>query len=64
MTVHWIDDNLKRRWSILTLRKMEFQITYLELGTAIHEVLKKYDILDKTVMVTTDNGSNFIKSFK
>ena len=50
--------------AVLLLKRMKYDITFKELGEAIHDVLQKFEIYDRTVLCTTDNGSNFLKSFR
>jgi len=68
MTVHWIENDqtleLKRRMAVLLLKRMTKEITFKEIGTAINEVLQMYDIREKVILCTTDNGSNFLKAFR
>lgn len=64
MTVHWIENDLSRGMSVLLLKRMQFEITNKELAESIDTILKFYEITDKTVLCTTDNGSNFLKAFR
>mgnify|MGYP006965682624 CR=1 FL=1 len=64
MTVHWLDKNLRRKKAILCCREIKTSLTHDVIATVVGDVLSEYNILDKTVCVTTDNGSNFIKAFE
>ena len=64
MTVHWLDATLERKSAMLCCRRLKGRHTYDVLAEAIAEVLKEFDISDKVVRITTDNGSNFRKAFR
>ena len=49
---------------MLCWRRLKGEHTYDVLAKAIDEVLKEFDISDKVVRITTDNGSNFRKAFR
>ena len=60
MTAHWLDrDTLVKKKGILTMREMESS-TGSTLAQAIWETHNSYDIVNKIVSTTTDNGRNFI----
>lgn len=63
-TVHWFDENLKRKSGCLAIRRIVGSTTYLVLAKLLESIHCEYNISQKTVMFTTDNGSNFLKAAK
>ena len=60
MTAHWLDcDTLVKKKGVLTMREMESS-TGSALAQAIWETHNSFDIVNKVVSTTTDNGRNFI----
>lgn len=65
ITCHWIDEeNLIRKSVLLTVKRLDGRHTFYVLAGAMESVYLKFEILNKISFTTTDNGSNFVKSFK
>ncbi|CAI6370890.1 unnamed protein product [Macrosiphum euphorbiae] len=65
ITCHWIDEeNLSRKSVLLTIKRLDGRHTFDVLAAAMESVYIKFEILNKISFTTTDNGSNFVKSFK
>ncbi|XP_061477341.1 uncharacterized protein LOC133381837 [Rhineura floridana] len=65
VTAHWINpDSLTREFCVLACRRLKGPPTYDLLATTLHNVHVEYKIHDKVVCTTTDNGSNFKKTFR
>ena len=64
MTCHWLGPELQRRSAVLAVRRMNGRITYLELGKEMNAIHRDYGLVRKVTETITDNGSNFVKSFK
>lgn len=65
ITVHWINNTtLKRESAALACRRLKGKHTYDVLAEAINSVFTEYHIQNKICCVTTDSGSNFIKTFR
>jgi len=63
MTANWLDrDDFFRKTAMLCLRRIKRSITYDVLGMTIRSVLNEFAIYEKMGSMTTDGGSNFIKS--
>lgn len=43
---------------------LQISLSYKVIANVIGEVLDEFNISTKTVCVTTDNGSNFLKAFR
>ena len=64
MTVHWIDQaTLTRKKSVLACRRLKGRHTYDILAKEISDIHWDFQIDEKVIMTTTDNGSNFVKAF-
>ncbi len=63
-TVHWFDEDLKRKSGCLAIRRFIGSTTYLVLGKLLESIHCEFSIAGKTAMLTTDNGSNFLKAAK
>ena len=61
-TVHWLNREMKRINGCLAIKRMIGAATYYDLGRLIEENHNRYGVEDKVVMMTTDNGSNFLKA--
>ena len=60
MTAHWMDcHTLVKRKGVLTMREMDSS-TGEALAQAIWETHSSFEIVDKIVSTTTDNGRNFV----
>jgi hypothetical protein len=64
MTCHWLGPELQRRSAVLAVRRMKGRITYLELGKEMSSIHREFGLIGKVSETITDNGSNFVKSFK
>ncbi|XP_067286175.1 zinc finger BED domain-containing protein 4-like [Pseudorasbora parva] len=65
MTAHWIDpNNLHRCSAALACRQLKGSHTFDVLAAAIHDIHSEFEIHEKVVCITTDNGSNFLKAFR
>jgi hypothetical protein len=64
MTCHWLGPELQRRSAVLAVRRMKGRITYLELGKEMNSIHREFGLVGKVSETITDNGSNFVKSFK
>lgn len=63
-TIHWFDENLNRKSACLAINRVKGHHTYDVLGRVIEETHVKFNIMSKLSMATTDNGSNFLKTFR
>ncbi|XP_074873107.1 uncharacterized protein LOC142024786 [Carettochelys insculpta] len=65
VTAHWIDlKSLERRSAALACRHLKGSPTFDVLATALTDIHSEYQISEKIVRTTTDNGSNFLKACK
>lgn len=65
ITAHWLDpDSLDRRSVALACRQLKGSHTFDVLAAALNDIHAEYQIRDKIVKTTTDNGSNFLKAFR
>ncbi|XP_031358213.1 uncharacterized protein LOC116181900 [Photinus pyralis] len=65
MTCHYFDANLIRCSSVLACRRMRYSHTHLEIGRAVSDIHKEYNLKDSQIVGTvTDNAANFGKAFK
>ena len=64
MTVHWIGDDLVRRSAVLAIRRVTDSHTYDVVAKAMYSIHKEFNIVSKVTCTITDNGSNFVKSFR
>ncbi|XP_038126956.1 uncharacterized protein LOC119773848 [Cyprinodon tularosa] len=65
VTAHWIDSaTLQRRCAALACKQLKGSHTFSALASALNDIHVEYNIRDKIVCTTTDNGSNFIKAFR
>lgn len=63
MTVHWIDTDLQRQSACLALRRITGSHTFDVIASCLEDIHTQYGIRRKIVRTTTDNGSNFVKTF-
>ena len=64
ITAHWLDgETMKRECAALACRRLLGSHNYLLLGKEICKVHDQFNITEKVVATTTDNGSNFVKAF-
>lgn len=65
MTVLWLDSSTLERLSMaLSCRRVHGRHTYDVLAAGIEAVLDEFSIKNKTSIMITDNGSNFLKAFR
>lgn len=66
MTLHWIrKDNLERQSAVLAVKRFRGTHDFQRISEMILEIFAQFDIhVDKVTCVTTDNATNFVKSFK
>lgn len=64
ITASWYDEDLQRNTSLLAIRRLEGSHTFEMLAKYMDNVYTEFEISDKIAYTTTDNGSNFVKSFK
>lgn len=65
MTCHWINPKTLERVScLLAIKRLTESHTYDVLAKAMESVYSDFNISDKVIYTTTDNGSNFVKSFE
>lgn len=64
ITGHWINDSLVRVSCLLAIERLEGKHTYDVLAKTMEAVYTEFEINNKISHTTTDNGSNFVKSFK
>ncbi len=65
VTAHWIDSaTLQRCCAALACKQLKGSHTFSALASALNDIHVEYDIREKIICTTTDNGSNFIKAFR
>lgn len=65
VTAHWIEPETMERCSVaLACKQLKGSHTFSALAGALNYIHMEYNIRDKIVRTTTDNGSNFIKAFR
>ncbi|CAI6375146.1 unnamed protein product [Macrosiphum euphorbiae] len=65
ITVHWIEEgSLERKSYLLSIKRLTGSHTYDILARSMESVYTLFSINNKILYTTTDNGSNFVKSFK
>lgn len=65
MTCHWINPvSLERESCLLAIRRLKGSHTYDLLVRTMESIYTKFNINDKVIYTTTDNGSNFVKCFE
>ena len=65
VTVHWIDDTLKRRKAAIACRRFRGRHTYDKISAELEDIFSEYGLThEKIVACVTDNGSNFVKAFQ
>jgi hypothetical protein len=60
-TVHWFNERNKRISGCLTIKRVIGPTTYLVIGRLLEKNHSDFNISGKVSMMTTDNGSNFLK---
>lgn len=65
MIAVWLEPaTLERRSAALALQRLCGRVTYDKLADALSRVFEDYKIHGKVTKVVTDNGSNFVKTFR
>ena len=65
VTAHWIEpETMDRCSAALVCKQLKGSHTFSVLAGALNDIHTEYNIRDKIVRTTTDNGSNFIKAFR
>jgi len=65
ITGHWLNKNdLTRISCLLAMRRLKGKHSFDVLAKSMESVYTEFDINHKITYSTTDNGSNFVKSFK
>ncbi|CAI6372627.1 unnamed protein product [Macrosiphum euphorbiae] len=65
MTCHWINPvSLERESCLLAIRRLKGSHTYDLLARTMESIYTEFNINDKVIYTTTDNGSNFVKCFE
>ncbi|XP_058242359.1 uncharacterized protein LOC131351136 [Hemibagrus wyckioides] len=65
VTAHWIEpETMDRCSAALTCKQLKGSHTFSALAGALNDIHTEYNIRDKIVCTTTDNGSNFLKAFR
>lgn len=63
VTAHWLDPSSFERRSVgLACRQLKGTHTFDVLASVMNDIHSEYEICEKMVRTTTDNGSNFFKS--
>ena len=64
VTAHWLNkESMKRECAALACRRLTGKHDYLLLGKELCKVHDQFEITEKVIGTTTDNGSNFVKAF-
>lgn len=65
VTLHWLDDNLKRVSVAIACQRFPGVHNYKAIAEILDAIYSKYGIKNEQIIATvTDNGSNFVKAFK
>lgn len=65
VTAYWIEpETMKRCSAALACKQLKGSHTFSALAGALNDIHTEYNISDKIMRTTTDNGSNFIKAFR
>lgn len=64
MTVHWLEDDLVRRSACLAVRRVTGSHTYNIIAKLIESIHIEFKIAANVNCTITDNGSNFVKTFR
>lgn len=64
VTAHWLNkETMKRESAALACRRLTGKHDYQLLGKELCKVHDQFEITEKVIGTTTDNGSNFVKAF-
>lgn len=64
MTVHWLENDLRRKSAVLACQHILGRHTYDVIAETMEKILHEYGIHNKTEGAVTDSGSNFLKAFR
>jgi hypothetical protein len=65
LTVHWIDKKTReRKMGVLACNRIEGTQSFEKLAELMSDVHAKFGLEGKIVRTVTDNGANFVKSFR
>ncbi|KZR96249.1 Uncharacterized protein APZ42_009517, partial [Daphnia magna] len=62
--IHWIAPDLSRQSACLAVRRVVGTCNYEVIGKLLEAINEEFEITTKLTCTITDNGNNFIKSFK
>lgn len=64
VTAHWLnEESMKHESAALACRRLTGKHDYQLLGKELCKVHDQFEITEKVIGTTTDNGSNFVKTF-
>jgi hypothetical protein len=58
VTVHYLNDDWELCSRVMPFRYLPGSHTGLKIGALFEDILKEFDVLDRTLCVTVDNASN------
>ncbi|KAL6475709.1 hypothetical protein MHYP_G00167490 [Metynnis hypsauchen] len=65
VTAHWFNpQTLQRSCAALACKQLKGSHTFSALAGALNDIHTEFNIREKIVRTTTDNGSNFLKAFR
>ncbi|XP_051809094.1 uncharacterized protein LOC127535333 [Acanthochromis polyacanthus] len=65
VTAHWFNSQTMQRFcAALGCKQLKGSHTFSALASALNEIHTEFNIRDKIIRTTTDNGSNFLKAFR
>lgn len=65
VTVHWFNpQTMQRSCAALACKQLKGSHTFSTLAGALNDIHTEFNIREKIVRTTTDNGSNFMKAFR
>ncbi|KAI5609631.1 hypothetical protein C0J50_9371 [Silurus asotus] len=65
VTAHWIDpETLQRCYAALASQQLKGTHCFSALAGAMYEIHTEFNLCDKIIGTTTDNGSNFLKAIR
>ncbi|KAI4889111.1 hypothetical protein NFI96_025223 [Prochilodus magdalenae] len=65
VTAHWFNpQTMQRSFAALACKQLKGSHTFSALAGALNDIHTEFNIREKIVCTTTDNGSNFLKAFR